>query len=147
MSLVLSKACCYPWTPPLLHYMHDCPALSFSRVKGTMIKPIPLSLMEKNRDIYHWWMRNSINGLTCLHLLEVREQSGLSPVCSEWAHTHLSASQTEMPKGVAQIFGLQWPSETFPCFKDGTHENLCSCSHIHTQSQTVLESMAIPGNS
>lgn len=91
MLLVLSKASCCPWTPLLLQCSHDCTTSSFSRVNGTMIKPIPFSLMKKNHDIYHSWTRNSLSGLTCLHLLEVREQSGSSPVCSKRAHIHLSA--------------------------------------------------------
>lgn len=117
MLLVLSKACCYPWSPLLSHYTRDCTTLSFSRVNGTLIKPIPFSLMEKNPDIYHSWMRNSLSGLTCLHLLEVREQSGSAPVRPKGAHIHLSGSQPEMPKGAAWIFALQLPSETFPCFE------------------------------
>lgn len=148
MLLVLSKACCYPWSPLLLHYIHDCTTLSFSRVNDTMIKPIPFSLMEKNHDMYHSWMRNSHSGLTCLHLLEVREQPGSTPVCSNGAHIHLSGSQPETPKGAAQTFALQLPSETFPHFERwDTCKSVLMFTHAYIQPNTISQSRAIPGNS
>lgn len=141
---MLSKTFFNPWT--LLHCKCDCTTtLSFSRVNCTMIKPIPFSLTEKNHDTCHPWTRNSLIGLACLHLHEFREQSGSSG-CSKQAYMHLSGSQPEMAKGVAQIFGLQLPSETFPCF-ERWDKSVLMFTYAHMQPNTISQSMPIPGNS
>lgn len=145
MLLALSKACCNPWTPLLLHCLSDCTTLLSSWVNSTVIKQIPFSLTGKNHDICHPWTINSPSGLTWVHLHEVREQSGSSPVCSKQAYMHLSGSQPEMSTGVAQIFGLQLPSETFPCFE--RCKSVLMFTYTHMQPNTISQSMSIPGNS
>lgn len=87
--------------------------------------------MKKNHDIYHSWMRNSLSGLTCLHLLEIREQSMSYPMCSKWSHFHLSVSdvKTSSPN--------IWPSVTFwdisPMWETG-YVPMCACVHIYART-------------
>lgn len=120
--------------------------------------------MKKNHDMYHSWMRNSLSGLTCLHLLEIREQSMSYPTCPKWSHFHLSVWDVKMSS--LNI----WPSATFrdfsPIWQTG-YVQICACVHIcththkhsctHTYYRAVLfhsqtlscifQPMAIPRNS